>query len=658
MTEDKKDDALASFENDKARVLDFARELKNVAIDRGDAESAETLESLTRRFEENRFLVVSVGSFKTGKSTLMNALAGRVVCPMRSTPHTARLTRIMAAKGDRETIEVHYKAEKPPLVMDFSEAALTNLVSMKGEGKGLEEVASVDVAVKPTGLLVQKEIVLVDSPGLESIIGEHDRITRDFLPRADLVLFYLTAKQILGARERDFLLSHPDVLKKCLIVVTHIDAVPADELEEVLEFTRRGLKESVLGSARELELFPVSGRRALDGILEGKPELVEQSLVPKLVARITEILTIQRGVPILASIAEAERNVALGLAKQVNAARSVQRTKITGDVKDRSEKLKRDLRTQSAALEAKVVREIDEECRGLSDAVPVQVGTFREQLKAEVWTWIEGYPNEEVCKQQLPTQLAHLTQGWLDRQEQQLRRQFKRITQQANTTSSAGFAALQEQATATFQRDKAFPAIAEIAGGLEALSDLNAIAACMGGPIGGYGLATAAIEPVFAMPPAIKAMTVGASLLSVVAFLGGPIGWGAAVVGWLAVGIANLVRSSTWRTRAFAEMEKAIDNQIIPRVGVTIGTEVWKFGRALQDHMGAHIRRVHGRLADVVQTLVGRVEAGRAEDEGELRALDEAEKRLLSIAERAREFLAGLPSRPESTSPEARESEQ
>jgi len=637
--EPEKTDALASFEADKARVLDFARQIQSVAVDRGDRESAEALGTLMRRFEENRFLVVSVGAFKTGKSTLLNALAGRRVCPMRSTPYTARLTRVLAARGERETIEIHFKAERPPETVDFSESALTELVSMKGQGKRLEEVASVDVAVKPSGLLVQPGVVLVDTPGLESGFDEHDKITREFLPRADLILLYFTAKQALGAKERDFLLAHPEVLKKSIVVLTHADAVPADELDEVIEHVRQRLKETVLGQDRELEMFVVSGKQALDGVLGGDDEQVERSGVRKLVARITEVLTVKRGLPILIAIAEGEKGVALGLVKQIAAARAVMQTKGSADIQERGRKLLGVLRGRSQALEASVSSQIERESQRIAGNVPVNVAAFRDDLKAAVWSWIETYQNEEVCKQQLPTALATYTQAWLEDHEGRLRYGFKKLNQDATATCSEGFDALQREAASAFERDRAVPAVAEIVGALDAIADLSAIANCMGGPVGGYGLASAAIEPVFSVPPAIKALTLGAGLLSVVAALGGPIGWGAAVLGWLAVGFANIVRSTTWRTRAFTEMSKAIYEQIVPKVANAISAEVWRFGRSLQEHMTTHVRRVHGRLAEVVQTLMNRVAADRAEDERKLRDLEQAEGHLKAIADDVSAFI-------------------
>lgn len=47
-----------------------------------------------------------------------------------------------------------------------------------------------------------------DPPGLESRFEDHDRITKEYLPRADLVIFCLSTTQPLSAGERDFLLSN------------------------------------------------------------------------------------------------------------------------------------------------------------------------------------------------------------------------------------------------------------------------------------------------------------------------------------------------------------------------------------------------------------------------------------------------------------------
>lgn len=655
MAENVNDQSLSMFEKQKTRVLEFARELKAVAADRRDDDSVAALETLGERLDSNRFLVVAIGEFKRGKSTMVNALVGRAVCPMKMTPHTARVTRILAASGEEEYVEIKPRdgqAKREPLGPN----ALDDLVAMRG--KRLKDVDSVDVYVKPSGGLVQSGLVIVDTPGLESLEEEHDRITKEFLPRADLVIFALSAMQPFGARERDFLLSHRDVVGKSLFVLNHMDQVPEAEKDETVKWVADKLREQVLGSkATDVALFPISALNALKALEaqgEDKSALLDRSGVPKLASEIVKILSAERGRPVLGVIADGEKRVALNLAKQVRAAREAHATRLPVDAEDfrrRASTLHQTLREKSGVLERAVISEIDEEVRELAASVSFNVAQGREHLKRIASSLVASYPDENVCKQNLPSDLAPHVQAWLDNYEGTLRKRFKRITDAANRKCDDGFDELEKDAITALEQSKAALGLAGITGGLAALADLSAIANCLGGPIGGYGVASSAVNIAFEVPPAVKALTVGAGVVSVLAVFTGPIGWTAALLGWIAVGLTNLVRSAGWRSRVTTEVENAIDREVGPRAERAVAGAIWGFGRSLQEHLANHIRRVQTKLGAVVKTLTDRIESDSVAVKRTIEGLDSAEKRLLSIADEITKFVGELPPVPVKEAP-------
>ena len=50
-----------------------------------------------------------------------------------------------------------------------------------------------------------RDIHIVDTPGTNAIIREHERITAEFVPRSDLVLFVTSADRPFTETERAFL---------------------------------------------------------------------------------------------------------------------------------------------------------------------------------------------------------------------------------------------------------------------------------------------------------------------------------------------------------------------------------------------------------------------------------------------------------------------
>ena len=114
------------------------------------------------------FLLVIVGEFNAGKSAFINALLGA---------------------GRRRRRDPHHRADQRPAVRRQRVAA--------------EKEPSLHVVTAPAPIL--RDIDIVDTPGTNAIIREHEAITADFVPRSDLVLFVTSADRPFTETEREFL---------------------------------------------------------------------------------------------------------------------------------------------------------------------------------------------------------------------------------------------------------------------------------------------------------------------------------------------------------------------------------------------------------------------------------------------------------------------
>jgi len=175
--------------------------------------SDENMAPLERSIEQldELFLLVVVGEFNSGKSAFINALAGQKLMEEGVTPTTASVT---------------------PVRYD--------------------------------------DINIVDTPGTNAVIREHEQITADFVPRADLVLFVTSADRPFTETERTFLEQIRGWGKKVVIVINKIDILAGEkELGEVRSY--------VADNARRLlgvtpEIFPVSAKAAFRA-KSGEPQL-------------------------------------------------------------------------------------------------------------------------------------------------------------------------------------------------------------------------------------------------------------------------------------------------------------------------------------------------------------------------------------------------
>ena len=164
------------------------------------AEDQETLKRSALQLDE-LFLLVVAGEFNAGKSAFINALLGSRVLEEGVTPTTTRV----------HVVKYGPAVERIPL-----EAAL-------------------DVITAPVDLL--RDINIVDTPGTNAIHREHEAITREFVPRSDMVLFVTSADRPFTESERAFLSGIRDWGKKIVVVINKIDILETEEeTARVVEF--------------------------------------------------------------------------------------------------------------------------------------------------------------------------------------------------------------------------------------------------------------------------------------------------------------------------------------------------------------------------------------------------------------------------------------
>ena len=191
-----------------------------------------------RRFQEAReqlnglFLLVIAGEFNSGKSSFINALLGERVLPEGVTPTTDRINILRHGPAVSEHLLEAYLLER----------------------------------THPADVL--REINIVDTPGTNAIIRRHEELTRDFVPRSDLVLFVTSADRPFTESERGFLEQIREWGKKIVFIINKIDILSRpEEREEVLRYVGENAT-SLLGETPRL--FAVSARQALEAREDGK----------------------------------------------------------------------------------------------------------------------------------------------------------------------------------------------------------------------------------------------------------------------------------------------------------------------------------------------------------------------------------------------------
>ncbi|WP_139999448.1 dynamin family protein [Paenibacillus paridis] len=305
------------------------------------AAAAQAMRDKAKRLKDSRFTIALFGAFSAGKSSLANALIGEPVLPVSPNPTTAAINRLvpptaehghgtarivmksraaieddvrysLALLGEKAGIDQlpdaaalmraidrltpdsigaggrpHFSflraaragwAEHEPLLgeqLSVNQAEYERYVAEESRSCFVSEIElHYDCALTAQG------IVLVDTPGADSVNARHTGVAFNYIKNADAVLFVTYYNHAFSQADRQFLMQLGRVkdqfeLDKMFFLVNAADlAADEEELAGVLKHVETNLLQHAIRSPR---LFPVSSLQALDGKLSGDAELLKKS---------------------------------------------------------------------------------------------------------------------------------------------------------------------------------------------------------------------------------------------------------------------------------------------------------------------------------------------------------------------------------------------
>lgn len=195
------DKALHAYRDDLDRLLE---RVQTLAADINNPNLQKTTHNLRRNINEP-FLFVVVGEVKAGKSSFVNALLDAEVCATDIEPCTDSIQQIVYA--DEEFVE------------------------------------QVEPSLRKIGrpIPILQDISIVDTPGTNTVIAEHQIITERYIPNSDLTFFVLFAKNPYQKSAWDFLdFVSAEWRKKVVFILQQADLLrPADlatNIERVKEY--------------------------------------------------------------------------------------------------------------------------------------------------------------------------------------------------------------------------------------------------------------------------------------------------------------------------------------------------------------------------------------------------------------------------------------
>ena len=169
------------------------------------------------------FIIVVLGEFSSGKSTFINALAQQDILATSILPETVAIT--VVRYGDAKKVEIIYKDRRKHALSDESQLEL-----IKRDAKEIDRVKFSYPLPRLEGFS------LVDTPGLNTIFRDHEATTKDFIHRADAIIWILDATKAGKSKEKEYLEYAQAHAAKMIGVVNKVDLVDEKELHVLRAF--------------------------------------------------------------------------------------------------------------------------------------------------------------------------------------------------------------------------------------------------------------------------------------------------------------------------------------------------------------------------------------------------------------------------------------
>jgi len=235
----------------------------------------EDLDEITSYLNAQKFSVGITGVMNAGKSTMLNALLGKEVLGTSVVPETANLTvirhsakpgakviywnrsqwnrieqsaqEIKSMEGFVKETRTHFKQDLDEYILEESRVdhidikELGAYTSASDTSKRCNLVKQVEIGCELH--LLHEGIEIVDTPGLDDVVIQREEIIKQYIARCDLMIHLMNVSQSATSKDIEFIvdaLVYQNVTK-VLVVITRIDTVSEEDVQEVIAYTKKSL---------------------------------------------------------------------------------------------------------------------------------------------------------------------------------------------------------------------------------------------------------------------------------------------------------------------------------------------------------------------------------------------------------------------------------
>ncbi|MPQ44316.1 dynamin family protein [Clostridium tarantellae] len=203
-------------------------------------------------------VVAITGEFSSGKTTFINALIGKK--DFLSTGNgecTPILIEII--KGNNNVFEVHYKDNS----VSNEKLNKENLLKYSQYKEGYD-TNILGITVPIDNKFIGENVTLIDTPGTNTIIKEHEEITEYILKRSDIVLYIIN--KVISASDIERIKEIEKYTNHIILIVTNMDEKigdnfvnrSEDDINKLIDEVKKEVSKSL--GVKEFDILPIGSK--------------------------------------------------------------------------------------------------------------------------------------------------------------------------------------------------------------------------------------------------------------------------------------------------------------------------------------------------------------------------------------------------------------
>jgi uncharacterized tellurite resistance protein B-like protein/GTPase SAR1 family protein len=264
----------------------------------------EEVTKISRKLQSQRFRVAVVGEFSKGKSTLLNALLGEEIQPVRDIPCSGTVTVLKYGSQQRVICKYNNGREEEISPEQYKDkASISEEAALGSFGGEIVNSEIKEISFEHPNLeLCRHGVEIIDSPGLNEQ-AERTLVTEQVLKTTDAVIFLTHAHMVLTEKERELLLylkkelnpgKDDEPAKSIFVLVNFADLLRGEERRNQVRQRVETIVKSQNSIAGENRIHLISAQSALEAILDGTENEYVKSF-QDFTKSLEQFLTVERG---------------------------------------------------------------------------------------------------------------------------------------------------------------------------------------------------------------------------------------------------------------------------------------------------------------------------------------------------------------------------